>query len=193
VQIAAVLRELFALLEKCGIEFMVGGSFASGAWGEPRQTNDIDIVVRLGRNGAACLQKSAQPLFQLGEMEMGEALESKAENASFQMLHTEALFKIDAFILSTEEFVQSAFDRKQKIEIVPGLYANCASPEDMVLQKLRWFELGNRVSDRQWNDLVKILEIQRDTLDNSYIDGWADRLGLSKLLIRAREEAWDGE
>lgn len=172
---------------------MVGGSFASGAWGEPRQTNDIDIVVRLGRNGAACLQKSAQPLFQLGEMEMGEALESKAENASFQMLHTEALFKIDAFILSTEEFVQSAFDRKQKIEIVPGLYANCASPEDMVLQKLRWFELGNRVSDRQWNDLVKILEIQRDTLDNSYIDGWADRLGLSKLLIRAREEAWDGE
>ena len=49
--------ELFLLftgpLEETGIVYMVGGSVASMVYGEPRLTNDIDIVVDLDRRMAA--------------------------------------------------------------------------------------------------------------------------------------------
>jgi len=34
-------------LERIGIQYAVVGSFASTAWGEPRMTRDIDIVIGL--------------------------------------------------------------------------------------------------------------------------------------------------
>jgi hypothetical protein len=193
VQIAHVLEQLFALFEKCEIEFMVGGSFASGAWGEPRHTNDIDIVADVNEKRAECLLGNAHPSFQIGSEELEYAIATRSEYTSFQLLHTEALFKIDVFLLTSAEFDQSAFSRKLKIEIVPGLVANCTSPEDMVLQKLRWYELGNRVSDRQWHDVIKMLEVQRGSLNDAYIADWARRLDLTTLLIQARSEAWNGE
>ena len=36
------------VLERLGITYMVVGSFASGAYGEPRLTQDIDIVIAPG-------------------------------------------------------------------------------------------------------------------------------------------------
>jgi len=43
------------------------------------------------------------------------------------------------------------------------------SPEDVVLNKLAWYELGNRVSDQQWRDIQSILRVQGDTLDQDYL------------------------
>lgn len=192
-QVTEVLAELFALFEKCEIEFMVGGSFASGAWGEPRHTNDIDIVANIDSVRASCIEVNAPPAFQIGSEELKLALETRAQDASFQMLHNDALFKVDVFVLSNHELDQSAFARKVQIELAPGLAASCQSPEDMVLQKLRWYELGNRVSDRQWHDVVKILEIQRDSVDNAYLNDWSEKLDLNELLRQARSEAWSEE
>ena len=191
-QITEVLGELFALFKKCEIEFMVGGSFASGAWGEPRHTNDIDIVADINSESASCLEANAPPIFQTGTEELKLALETRTQDASFQMLHNEGLFKVDVFVLSSHKLDQSAFSRKVRIELAPGLAAFCQSPEDMVLQKLRWYELGNRVSDRQWHDVVKMLEIQHENLDVRYMNNWAEKLGLHDLLLQALAEAWNG-
>jgi len=34
-------------LEKCGIEYMISGSFALGAYATPRSRNDVDLVVNI--------------------------------------------------------------------------------------------------------------------------------------------------
>ena len=39
--------ELLERLERIGIQFIVGGSFASSAWGQPRQTYNLDLAVLL--------------------------------------------------------------------------------------------------------------------------------------------------
>jgi hypothetical protein len=52
-------------------------------------------------------------------------------------------------LLADTDFDKSTFSRKLRIELAPGLLAYCQSPEDMILRKLQWYELGNRVSDRQ--------------------------------------------
>jgi hypothetical protein len=45
------------------------------------------------------------------------------------------------------------------------------------------------VSERQWRDVLGILRAQGDRLDNDRLTRWADRLGVSDLLTRARGEA----
>ena len=42
-----LLRKLAAELERLGISYLVTGSTATIAYGEPRLTNDIDVVVEL--------------------------------------------------------------------------------------------------------------------------------------------------
>jgi hypothetical protein len=50
------------------------------------------------------------------------------------------------------------------------------------LNKLAWFEMGNRVSDQQWRDIQSILRVQGDALDLAYLRQWALDLGLGALL-----------
>lgn len=71
----------------------------------------------------------------------------------------------------------------------PGLHIPVSSPEDVILHKLRWYQLGNRVSDRQWNDIVQVLEVQAGRLDLDYLDRWAKHFGVKELLELAIEQA----
>lgn len=58
--------------------------------------------------------------------------------------------------------------------------------EDIVLVKLRWFELGNRISDKQWNDIVQVLEVQHGNLDEAYLIKWARHFNVLDLLREAQ-------
>ncbi len=71
----------------------------------------------------------------------------------------------------------------------PGSAVELASPEDVVIHKLRWYDMGGRVSDRQWRDVLGVLKVQGARLDLAYMKCAAATLGLSELLARARSEA----
>lgn len=185
----SVLREVIGGLEHLEIEYLVGGSFASSAWGNPRQTRDLDVVLRLTMADADRLVRQFGDAFVVSQASIVEALESREPYARFQMLHEEELFKVDGFVFDGSPFSKSEFARKRKITLAPGLEAWCAGPEDIVLRKLAWYELGNRVSDRQWNDIVQVIQVQGEALDRGYILEWARSLGLTELANEAFAEA----
>lgn len=62
-------------------------------------------------------------------------------------------------------------------------------PPDTILRKLEWFRMGGEVSDREWNDVLGILKVQRSRLDMDYIQRWAGELNLADMLKRSLEEA----
>ncbi|AIE87307.1 hypothetical protein OP10G_3939 [Fimbriimonas ginsengisoli Gsoil 348] len=121
--------------------------------------------------------------------QMREALESREEFRSFQILHFEETFKIDLFVLEANEYVTELFKRARQYELAPNRLFPFTSPEDIVLTKLRWFVLGNRVSDKQWNDIVQVLELQEGQLDHVYLHRWAEFFGVYSLLAEARSQA----
>ena len=61
-------------------------------------------------------------------------------------------------------------------------------PEDILLQKLRWFRKGGEVSDRQWRDIAAIVRVQGARLDLEYLREGAGVLGVTDLLERALAE-----
>jgi hypothetical protein len=98
-------------------------------------------------------------------------------------------FKIDLFLLRHDEFSASELSRARRVSLGGDHSALFYAPENIILAKLRWFTLGNRMSDRQWNDLVQVLEVQMGHLDEGYLDTWAERFGVLSLLQDAREQA----
>lgn len=79
-------------------------------------------------------------------------------------------------------------ERRQRIEIgdTPGQHLYVYTPEDILLQKLRGFRLGNEVSDRQWRDIISIVLVQGDALDRGYLPRAAATLGVGNLRVRDR-------
>lgn len=68
-----------------------------------------------------------------------------------------------------------------------------ASAEDVILHKLYWFQLGDRVSERQWHDVLGVIQVQYETLDYHYLEQTAQNLRVGELLHRALKEADMGE
>ncbi len=80
--------------------------------------------------------------------------------------------------------------RTEEIDTPDGRAAvRFASPEDILLHKLAWYQLGGQVSDRQWGDILGVIRVQADSLDVAYLRSWAPVLGVSDLLARAWPEA----
>ena len=79
--------------------------------------------------------------------------------------------------------------RRVALRSEPGSEVELASPEDVVIHKLRWYEMGGRASDRQWRDVLGVLKVQGPNLDLVYLERAAADLDLSELLARARSEA----
>ena len=70
-----------------------------------------------------------------------------------------------------------------------GPECNLASAEDVVLHKLHWFQLGERVSERQWRDVLGVLKVQGARLDLAYLRRWATYLGVAERLDEALRAA----
>jgi len=119
-------------------------------------------------------------------------LDPIARRSCFNVIHLATMFKVDVFVLKDRPYDRTAFARIRRDTLTPdepGAEVFLASPEDVVLNKLEWFRLGDAVSERQWRDAVGVLKVQKDRLDRPYLARWASHLGLTDLLEQAWREA----
>ena len=184
-----VVADALARFHRIGLNPLIGGSFASSVWGRPRQTHDLDVSVLLSPQHAEPILQEFEGDYMVNRGEMEAALASPKWPATFQLLHFESTFKIDVFLSENNEYDKLVAERARSAEILPGTQARYVSAEDIVLTKLRLYDLGRRVSDRQWNDLVQVIEIQGKAFDRDYLLRWAEHFGLRDLAIEALQEA----
>jgi hypothetical protein len=184
------LRATFAvveILERLGLDYLIGGSLASSLHGIPRSTQDSDVIVDLPPERVPELIAALANAFYADEEAALSAVDRKA---AFNVIHLETMFKVDLFVLGDEPADREEMRRRERYEVAPGGPSLAfASAEDTVLRKLAWYRLGNRVSDRQWRDLIGVLRVQGARLDRGYLERGARELGLEGLLAEALVEA----
>ena len=180
-----LLKQILHVLQALGIEYMITGSYASSLQGEPRMTHDIDLVVSLDSESARQLFDRFSPdAFYLSKQAIEEALRDKS---MFNLLEYSSGDKVDFHILTDGAFDRSRFQRKQSEEFL-GVEIVVSSPEDTILQKLRWAELSGG-SEKQFRDALRVYEMQHGRLDLAYIEEWAGCLGVVELWRRLQTEA----
>jgi hypothetical protein len=174
------LASVFVELE---VEYLVGGSVASSVHGVPRATNDVDLVARLAGRHVDAFVAALRSDFYVDADMIHDAIRRRA---SFNVVHLATMLKADVFVFDGSAQAHAELSRKQAIEVVVGEPAVWfSSPEDIVLQKLAWYRKGNEVSERQWTDVLGVLQVSGPRLDLTYLNHWAAQLGLTSLLERA--------
>jgi len=182
--VVSIARRVGNAIEEAGGAYFVGGSIASSLQGEPRSTNDIDVVLKLPVERIDDLVAALGPDFEVDVDMLREALRS---GTSATVFYLPTVTKIDLFALGTDRYDQIEFTRRRHVQVQStGETLVFKSPEDTVLRKLLWYRQGGCVSDRQWRDVVEVLQVSGPEMDGRYLRSWAERLDLTDMLARAK-------
>jgi hypothetical protein len=176
-------------LTELGIPYLIGGSMASIVHGIPRLTQDIDLVADLREEHVKPLAAKFGADFYLDEQTIYRAIRARR---SFNLIFLEKMFKVDVFIPQEDAWSKEEMQRRELKPLVEGLEDTAcyvASAEAIILQKLRWFQKGGGVSERQWDDVLGVLKVQAGALDYTYLRQWAAELGVAELLRHAMVDA----
>ena len=173
-------------LESAGIPFMVAGSHSSSYYGQPRATNDADLVID------PTSEQLDRFLALLGDgyyVSKEAARDAVQQRSMFNIIDLVDGWKADLIIRKDRPFSIEEFRRK-KMVMIRGYSLPFASPEDIILTKLEW----NRItpSERQLRDALNVVIAQWPTLDQTYLRKWAPLLGVKDYLeelLRAGAEA----
>src|SRR3989442_1542813 len=100
-----LLRRFVEVLERLHVPYLVTGSMATIAYGEPRLTNDIDIVVDLPLDqvDAFCESFPQDEFYCYREA----VIEAVRQRSLFNIIHFESGLKIDVIIPDDSEFNRS--------------------------------------------------------------------------------------
>jgi hypothetical protein len=185
--VIGIALEVARAIETAGGEYFVGGSVASSLQGEPRATNDIDIVLALPLGRISAFAGLLRPRYEIDLDTLRDAL---LRATSCNIFFLPAVTKIDLFAVGREPYDAVEFSRRRAVTVrQTGETLFVKSPEDTVLRKLLWFREGGGVSEKQWRDVVEVLRVSGGEMDRTYLDSWASRLALGELLEKARREA----
>jgi hypothetical protein len=167
------------------IPYRVVGSMATMAYGEPRFTNDIDIVAELTLSHVKTLFESFPPPdFYLSDVAVRQAI---ARHSQFNLVHPASGLKVDVIIAPNDDFARSEASRVRRITNEGEFSAWFCSPEDAILKKLVYYKLSGGVSDKHLRDIAGVMKVQGDKLDNDYLASWSNRLGVAAELESARQ------
>jgi hypothetical protein len=180
--IAGFLRLVIEALNAAKVEYLIGGAIAEWAWGEPRATQDLDLVVKIPIKSINNLSKELEKRDMLipAEIILDNILENRAD-IPINAIHMHSGFKADLYpVREGDELRQSAFQRREQVDYGPPIgKVYIHSPEDLILYKLIYFELSQQ--SKHSRDIAAILKSKKDELDMNYVEQWASRLGLSSL------------
>lgn len=172
-----------AVIEACeaeGVEHMLTGAFATSAYGIPRSTKDVDVVLSVASSDSiASVSRRLEPIVtfdpqvQFDTLTWGKRLVGVAKEPP--------PLKVELFELFDDAFVRTQFERR--LRMISGQLNRptwLPTPEDVIVQKLRW----GRVKDLE--DARDVLAVQcPEALDMTYIEHWCEIHDTSERLRTA--------
>jgi len=164
--------DIFQSLE---IRFHLTGGIATIAYGEPRMTQDVDLVIdnrAVSRQLESFLEALSRTDFLFGEAAVRTAVDQKG---MFQLLDTNEALKLDVY---PRELIPGELERSEMLEVFEGMHVPVACRADVAVSKLVWISKGSHKSRR---DLRQIVRLASESEKNA-IRRLAGQFGLQDLL-----------
>ena len=186
-----LLRYAIETLEQLNLPYALVGSFASGAYGEPRFTHDIDIILELHRRRHTAFL-SRFPGSGFLPQRSGRS-RSRPPHKPIQR-HSPGIGEQDRLYPQPPRRVgPQPTRRRQPIPIFSDRRGYVASPEDVILGKMVYYREGG--SEKHLRDITGILRISGNLVDRDYVANFSKQLGLTEIweAVLARLSPTDAE
>jgi hypothetical protein len=173
------LQDVCARLDSVSIAYMLTGSLAMSFYARPRMTRDIDLVIALE---AAETERLVGALGAGYHADAGAIAAAIREGRPWNVIHLSSVVKIDLIPRKDTPYRRAEFERRRRIELA-GVPLWIVNVEDLILSKLEWARESG--SEQQRRDVGLLLAAP---LDRAYLDEWAARLELARLLKEVENE-----
>ena len=163
-------------MNRAGLRYVIGGSVAAIFYGEPRFTQDVDMVVFLNEVNIRQLPEIfPSKEFYLPPPEAIVTEVARTQRGQFNIIHLETMFKADIYPTGRDEFNAWAFRNKRPV-IYEGETLVLAPPEYVIVRKLEYFREGG--SDKHLRDIRGILNVSGQQIHQADLDEWIQRCGV---------------
>lgn len=169
--------ELFLMFvrrfNEAGLRYVIGGSVTAIFYGEPRFTNDVDMVAFLNEADIRRLPEIfPSPDFYVPPQEVITAEVARTQHGHFNIIHTATTFKADVYPTGRDELNAWAFRNKRTV-VFEGETLILAPPECVIVRKLEYFREGG--SDKHLRDIRAMLAVSGETMDHTALHEWIVR------------------
>lgn len=175
----AFMRLVVDALETADVKYLIGGAVALAAWGDARTTRDLDLVIELPFESMLALSQELEKRDMLVPVEtMVDLMIEARADLPISAIHMFSGYKVEFFLLKpADEFRQACLQRRRLVDLGPPLgQVYVHSPEDLILNKLRYFQISQQ--PKHVRDIASIILNLDQELDDDYIDHWIQALGL---------------
>jgi hypothetical protein len=169
--------ELFLLfvsrLNRAGVRYVIGGSVAAIFYGEPRLTNDVDVVAFLNGSDIRRLPEIFPSSdFYLPPSEVISTEVAREKHGHFNIIHMKTTFKADIYPTGGDEFNSWAFQNKRVIQF-QGETLVLAPIEYVIVRKLEYFREGG--SEKHLRDIRGMLNVSGEMIKREDLNTWIQR------------------
>lgn len=159
-----LLQYLVDVLEDLQLPYAIVGSVAAMAYGEPRLTRDIDVLVLLPANRVSDMQSwFVPPEFYFNDI---AAAAATREGGQFNIIHPSSGYKIDVFV-GEDAHHRAQLDRALRVRVLPDAVVSLGSPEDVILSKLDYYRMAE--SPKHLRDIAGMLQVSGEQIDRERI------------------------
>lgn len=172
-------------LETIGAPYMVTGATAAILYGQPRVTNDIDVVISLNNaSRVALLAAFSAADFYVPPESVIRAEQAREQRGHFNLIHYESGYKADIYLTGSDPLHLWALPLRRRLPWTDETEISVAPPEYVILRKLEFFREGQ--SSKHLVDIRSIIEITG--VDQVALEPWLDRLGLTQLWEKIKSD-----
>lgn len=178
-----ILIKVATFLESNDVPYAVVGGYAAIVWGRMRSTYDIDLIIDQDRIEIPSFVTFLRSINLLADTQ-------DIQSAFRERSHSSILFKESPAYRIDLKGIYSSEDREAiesaKIVEYRGQVIHFGSPENLIAHKLKFG------SERDIEDALVVLLVQKNNIDWDYLDKLTTRLGVKHeftKLMKTKDEA----
>lgn len=178
-------------LNRADVQYMITGSVAATIYGEPRFTQDIDIVLSLcAADVARFADAFAATDFYCPPVEVLLEEGARPTGGHFNVFHHDSGWRADCYVAGTRALETWGMSNRRMLRIGDDI-VSVAAAEYVIVSKLEYYAQSG--SARHPEDIVRMLRVSGDVIDRTVIAEWARAQGVStvwhEVEARARGES----